>query len=96
MSERQRIPAEAFHPSVFIKDELRARRWSKAKLAARMGGDTAINLLALDMYFIVGPGEPGCRLGDMVFQLGAAFGVSPAYFRNLEKAWLKRISRSER
>ncbi len=93
MSKPQRIPAESFHPSVFIRDELRARRWSKAKLARLMGGDASINLLALDMYFMIGPTNRNCRLDElMATDIGRAFDVSAEYFLNLEKAWLEHTS----
>lgn len=84
-------PAEAFHPSEFIAEELEARGWSQDYLAVRMGGDPAINLLTLDMYRIVGPKDPRMRLGEATAAaLGQAFGVSPQLFLNLEDAWRAR------
>ena len=32
----KRIPAEAFHPSVFIREEMAARGWTVDDLAIRM------------------------------------------------------------
>lgn len=82
-----RVPAEAFHPSEFIKDEMDARGWSLADLVKRMPGDYGINYVALDFYLSIGPEEPGLRMGDNA-GLGQAFGVDPEYLNNLEKAWL--------
>ncbi|MHC5536846.1 hypothetical protein ACYOEI_01070 [Singulisphaera rosea] len=85
-----RSPAEVFHPSVFIKDELEARGWTLDMLAMRMGPEFGINRLSLDLYIEVGPTEPGMRIGDLSAEaLGRAFDVSPEFFLNLEAAWLK-------
>lgn len=91
MSER--MPAEVFHPSEFIKEEMEARGWSADELAMRLAaGDKkqfGIERLALDLYFEVGPSERGLRLGeDNARMLAAVFDVSPEYFLNLERAWL--------
>jgi plasmid maintenance system antidote protein VapI len=85
-----RKPAEVVHPSVIIKDELHARGWSLDELAVLMGDDPRINRLALDLYLEEGPRERNLRIGDFSSkQLGRAFGVSPDFFFNLEKAWLE-------
>lgn len=84
----ERIPAEMFHPSVFILDELKARGWTLDDLALRMGGDFSINRLALDLYIAVGPDEPDLLLGDGE-DFARAFGTSPEFFRNLEAGWRK-------
>jgi hypothetical protein len=84
------------HPSVYIRDELKARRWSRDRLAIEMGGDWAINRLAIDLYFIVGPTDAKCRIGtESARQFSRAFGVSATLFLNLEKAWLKSVARRE-
>ena len=76
------------HPSTFIAEEMEARGWDRIHLAARMGGEVGMNLLCIDMYFIVGPTQANMRLGqDTAKQFSAAFGISPEYFLNLEKAW---------
>lgn len=81
-------PAEAFHPSEFIAEELEARGWSQHDLAARMAGDPAVNFLTLDTYRLVGPTDPRMRLGKRTaIALGEAFGVSADLFLNLEAAW---------
>lgn len=77
------------HPSEFIEDEMNERGWTRPRLARAMGGDIGKNLLALDLYFIVGPGNKRCRLGDgMAHQLSNAFGVSKDFFLNLEAGWI--------
>lgn len=87
------VPAEVFHPSELIQDELAARCWDKFDLAARMGGDPHHNVLMLDIYFIVGPTRRNCRIGDvMAHQLGVALDVSHQFFLNLEAAWLAHPS----
>lgn len=77
------------HPSEFIAEEMAARGWSRDRLAIEMGGDAAINRLTLDLYFDLGPDKTNMRLGRSADDLARAFGVSPDFFRNLEKAWLK-------
>jgi hypothetical protein len=83
---RSLAPAEVFHPSVFIREEMRARRWSRATLARHMPGDYIVNRLAIDLYLEIGPREPNLRLDPEYF--AGAFGVAPEFFRNLEAAWL--------
>ena len=64
------MKTEAIHPSVFIQEELDARGWSLADLANKMGyKDQAINKLALDMYFTVGPIRANCRIDEHMAQL---------------------------
>ena len=84
-----RRPAEVFHPSEFILDEMKARGWSRDDLALRMGGDFGIARLSLDFYLDVGPTEPDLRIGsEGATGFAAAFGTDPDYFLNLEKSWL--------
>lgn len=73
------------HPSSFVLEELEARGWSLDRLAIEMGGDAALNRLALDFWITVQ--EPNCRMGEMADQFAQAFGVSVEMFRNLEAAW---------
>jgi plasmid maintenance system antidote protein VapI len=79
------------HPSIFIQEEMRARGWSRSELARRMGGDHRFNRLCIDLYFLVGPDEPNLRIGNGE-NFARAFGVPAEFFRNLETAWLKRVS----
>jgi len=80
---------EAFHPSIFIADELEARGWSLDDLAQRMPGDFGVNRLALDFYMTIGAETPTMRLGESAAGIAAAFDVSPELFLNLEKAWVE-------
>ena len=92
-SHPSRVVAEVFHPSEYIQDELSARQWDKFDLAVRMGGEIGRNVLMLDLYFVVGPTDRRCRMGDvMAHQLGVAFDVSHQFFLNLETAWLNHPS----
>jgi len=81
----------AFHPSVFIKDELEERKWSVHDLVFRMRRydsekDWGINCLAVEMYLEVH--EPGVILScAMAMQFGDAFGISAEMFLNLDAAW---------
>lgn len=89
----ERIPAECFHPSELIRDEIEARGWSLDDLAMRMAGrdreQFGIQRLALDFYFDVGPTEPDLRMGeDSARMMAAVFDVDTDYFINLERAWL--------
>ena len=77
----------AFHPSVFIQDELDARGWSLHELAGRMDGSAHINRVSLELYMHAGPHDPGILLGETAAQLSQAFGVSDEFFSNLEQAW---------
>jgi plasmid maintenance system antidote protein VapI len=78
------------HPSIYIREELVARRWTRNRLALEMGGTFGVNRLMIDMYFMVGPKEPNMRIGDETAeQFAHAFGTSKELFLNLENAWLK-------
>lgn len=95
MTEAQRTPAECFHPSEFIKDELDARGWTLDHLATLMTPadfgreEWGLNRLTLDFYFEIGPSDTNLRIGEVTAsRLAAAFDVSPDYFINLEKSWL--------
>lgn len=86
-----RIPAEVFHPSVFIQDEMDARGWTRDELARRMGGDFAVTRLSLDLYFSVH--SRNLRMGEeSISSFAKAFGGSEDYFVNLEKAWIEHPS----
>ena len=78
------------HPSVFIQEEMDARNWDRWALARRMGGDSGLNRLCLDLYFEVGPEKTNMRLGDTADKLAVAFGMSAEFFRNLEALWLRK------
>lgn len=84
------MPAEVFHPSEYITEEIEARGWTLDRLAHEMGGDYGITRLALDLYIEVGPTEPALRIGQHTAdQLAKAFGTSADLWTNLEAAWLR-------
>lgn len=82
------LPGLVPHVSIFIREELIARRWTRNRLACEMGGDFAVNRVALDFCIFVGPADANLLLGDeMSAQLGKAFGVSAGLFARLDEAW---------
>lgn len=86
MRGEARVPAEVFHPAEFILEEMNARGWELDDVAARMGGNSEMNVLALGLYLTTR--LPGMRLGDKTAAgLGRAFDVDGRYFLNLEAAW---------
>lgn len=73
------IPAEVFPPGEIIKDELEAREWSQADLAEILGRPaTVVNEILRGRRAITPETAQG---------LGAAFGVDPQFFLNLESAY---------
>lgn len=85
-------PADTFHPSIYILEEIQERGWSLGDLATRMAdtptGRTAI-LLTLELYLESGPSEPTLFLGQPLSEaLGRAFGVSSELFLELHRSWL--------
>lgn len=82
----ERIPAEVWHPSAFMLEEMVARGWDRDELARRMGGNYGIARLSLDLYFEVGPNERDLLLGDGE-DFARAFGTSAEFWLNLEAAW---------
>jgi len=89
MTTNQRIPAEAFPMTDFLKEELDERGWSQADLA-KIIGKTPKDVHALVTGKV--PLKP-----EMATLLGDAFGTGPEYWMNLETAyrgWL--ISRDTR
>lgn len=83
------MPAEVFHPSTFIEEEMAARGWTRDDLASRMGPEFDVNRLAMDLYLDIGPANPGIRIGDGE-DLSRAFGVPASFFLELERRWLER------
>ena len=84
------------HPTFFIAEEVFSRGWTSHELAMRLGGYSNLNVLALCMYFAVGPTDPRSRLGaNMAAALGRAFDLTPEFFLNLEAAWLASYDAAE-
>jgi plasmid maintenance system antidote protein VapI len=83
-------PAEAFHPSTFILEEMAARGWTLDDLAGRMGCDRATIRAALDLYISVQ--SPRVLLGKTADALSLTFGVPADHFARLERdywAWVE-------
>ncbi len=83
-----RQPAEVFPPGEFIQEELDARGWTTADLAARMGGDAGINKLTVDLLILV-PSKNMLLGEETAHGLAKAFGVSSQFFLNIDAAWQK-------
>ena len=81
--------AERFHPGEYLADELEARGWTTRDCAARMGGDLAVDTLALDLLIACWQGgENRVRLGqEMADGLSRAFGTSAKLWMNLDAAY---------
>lgn len=89
----ERVPAEYWHPSVFMQEEMGARGWSRDDLATKMAHhDWGISRLSLDFYFDVGPNEPDMLIGDGE-DFARAFGTSAQFWLNLEAIWRKHAKR---
>ena len=74
-----RIPAEAFPPGEYLKDELEERGWTQEELAAIIGRPTGlINQIVL--------GKRGIS-PDTAREIAAALGTSAIYWMNLEAAY---------
>ena len=74
-----------------------ARGWTDEDVADRMGSvdaqDHAVNtmtVMAIRQNAIIDGEE--CEIGeDTAVKLGRAFGVSPAFWLNLERMWLNAV-----
>ena len=76
---------EVPHPGEFIRDELDARGWAQRDLAFVIGlKEQAISPII--------SGRRGIS-ADMARSLSKAFGISPEYFLNLQKAYDLSIAR---
>lgn len=87
MSETRKA-AQTFRPSVFIEDELKARKWTLWDLV-RAGGskDEPLDVVAFEFYLGL-PNEPDLLLGqDGCVLLSKAFGTSSEYWQNLENTY---------
>ena len=92
LTEPRAMSRDALHPTEFIAEEVAARGWTPDELVRRMGGHSNVHVLALCLYFAVGPTNPNCRMGaDMAAALGRAFDISAGFFLNLEAAWLASL-----
>lgn len=81
------VPAEAFHPSVTIREEMDARDWTLRELCQRMGGDYVTQRCGMEMYLYCGE-STGIRLGDDgARDLERAFGISAEFWTTTEATW---------
>lgn len=86
------VPAEVFHPSVFILEEMDERGWDRDMVAMRMSPEFGKNRLTLDLYLDLGPEKTNMRLGEKTTTaLARAFGTSAEFWTNLEAAWLRGV-----
>ena len=80
-----RVPAEAFTPGEFLKEELEERGWTQEEFAAIIGRPTTlVNQIVLGKRAIT---------PEAAAEIGAALGVDAQYWLNLESAyrlWLVR------
>ena len=86
----ERMPAQSFHLSTILQDELTARGWTLGDLAYRMGPESeyGINRLKLDLIWSVH--DVRCFAGDSTLgKISTALGVPFEYLKNLESAWHK-------
>lgn len=89
-------PRIAFHPSVFILEEMEVLDWNRQDLSIRMcekldDYEYGVWRLALDFYLEIGPTDPGLRINADAF--ARAFGTSSDFWLNLESAWLVHVGR---
>mgnify|MGYP003395328104 CR=1 FL=1 len=86
MSE-DRIPAEIFHPSEFIIEEMAARGWTSLDLSSM----AVMPLTELQGILAGGP-----LLAHHAERLAVAFGTSPQLWANLWMAYKKYAAMRER
>ena len=92
----KRKPMTISHPSVFIREEMKARGYSLNDVTFRMRRyesekDWQIERLALELYLEVQ--TPNMVLSRTQARgLGAAFGVSAKLFENMHSAWRKSVT----
>ncbi len=80
-----RIPAEVFHPSEHIRDELEARGWDEAEFAERGG-------FSLEKAHALVSGADGIDR-YAADGLARAFGTSFQIWLNLMESWAKGLER---
>jgi plasmid maintenance system antidote protein VapI len=82
MSEEH--PAEIFHPSIYIRDEVGHRKWTVADFAKKAGFSLALAGSILSGCFAVSP--------EIARGLHRAFGTSTTLWLNLQAAWERNLS----
>lgn len=97
------VPAEVFHLTEFLADEMEARYWTRSMLAMlllveRNQDSMSKIMLELALWFEVGPERKDILFTEkFAEELGHIFGVDPQTFRNLHASWMKhgRIAEGE-
>src|SRR5688500_12553021 len=80
-----RVPAEAFPPGEFLKDELDERGWTQEEFAGIIGKPTTlVNQIVLGKRAITP------EAADLI---GAALGTDPQFWLNLDSAYRLWLSR---
>lgn len=83
--DETRLPAETFHLADMIEEEMEARGWDRAELAARMTQyDLGINSLALDYFMDLRDPD----LTPDYDRLSYALGVSKGFLERVHAQWL--------
>jgi hypothetical protein len=82
----KRIPAEAFHLSELLQDEMDARGWTRQDVYQRMGFDK-VDCCAFDLLMEVK--DPNLLMGEREAKsLADAFEIDdPGFFVRLHDAW---------
>ncbi len=80
--------APKMHPATFIEEEMKARNWTRDRMAATNADDPGMCRLKLDLYLDVGPTDARLRIGKTDSQISAAFGLLDGFFQRMEDAWL--------
>lgn len=85
-----RTPAECFPVGDYLLEEMQARGWSSADLAARMGKDEkerSIYEIEIDVIVYLSHRDDLAFGPETARALGEAFDVSPEYWLNLQSAY---------
>jgi HTH-type transcriptional regulator / antitoxin HigA len=75
----ERVPAEAFPPGEYLKDEIEERGWTQEELAAIIGRPPAVINQIISGKRGISP--------ETAREIGAALGTSAMYWMNLEAAY---------
>lgn len=86
MDHSKRVPAEAFHLSEVLQEEMDARGWTRQTVYERMGYDK-VDCLSFDLLMDVR--DKNMLMGEREAQaLSDAFGIDdPAFFMRMHEAW---------
>ena len=86
MADVEYEPAEVFPLAQYLCEEMEARGWTTADVAARMDGDDAENQMLVDLILVVH--KDGLTIDGKTFDaLAKAFGVSALVFKRLDAGW---------